>query len=566
MSDGVNGLIQLLRTLGAGRAAGLGAIVLGAVGFFAYVMLRMTTPDMALLYSGLEPEDAGHIVAQLEQRTIPYELKANGTQIMVPSPQVPNVRIALAQEGLPHGGSVGYEIFDKPDTLGSSNFVRDINRLRALEGELSRTIRSIDGIKSARVHLVLPRRELFSPERQDPSASIALGMRTAERPSTQVVAAIQHLVASAVPGLKTSRVSVIDDRGTLLARGAGDSNDDSTASLSGDERRRTYEDQVRRKIIEILEPIVGADRVRAEVTADFDFDRLSTTSEEFDPNTQVARSIQSVTDSSANAEAQATQPVTATTNIPGAPPVPPQPSQQSPKNSNTTAHNEETTNYEISKTVKNFVHETGDLKRLSVAVMLDGVYTSDAAGARNYQPRSKQELDQLTAMVRSAVGIDDKRGDRLELINLRFAGPDEAGMPEEKVGFFGQFSPNDLFRIAEILVLALVAILVIMLVIRPLMKRLFEIKPVAASAAGQGGPAMLPNQAGATAALAGPTGGDGSRAGMGDGDQIEDTSGIDIGQVEGRVRRSSVKKVGEIVEKHPEEAVAILRNWMVQES
>jgi len=560
-------LIQLLRTLGAGRVAGLGAIVLSAVGFFAFVMLRMTTPDMALLYSGLEPEDAGHIVAQLEQRNIPYELKANGTQIMVPSPQVPNVRVALAQEGLPHGGTVGYEIFDKPDALGSSNFVRDINRLRALEGELSRTIRSIDGIKSARVHLVLPRRELFSAERQEPSASIALAMRTAERPSAQVVAAIQHLVASAVPGLKSARVSVIDDRGTLLARGAGDGNDDSLAGLSSDERRRAYEDQVRRKIIEILEPIVGADRVRAEVTADMDFDRLSTTSEEFDPNTQVARSTQSVTDSAANSEAQPSQqPVTATTNIPGAPPVPPQSPPQSPKNSNTTAHNEETTNYEISKTVKNFVHEAGNLKRLSVAVMLDGVYATDVSGAHTYQPRSKQELDQLTAMVRSAVGIDDKRGDRLELINLRFAGPDEASVPEEKISFFGQFSPNDLFRIAEILVLALVAILVIMLVIRPLMKRLFEIKPVVASATGQGSAAMLPNQAGVTAAIAGPSGGDSSRSNVGDANQIEESGGIDIGQVEGRVRRSSIKKVGEIVEKHPEEAVAILRNWMVQES
>ncbi|HYB11450.1 MAG TPA: flagellar basal-body MS-ring/collar protein FliF [Alphaproteobacteria bacterium] len=560
-------MIQLLRTLGAGRVAGLGAIVLSAVGFFAFVMLRMTTPDMALLYSGLEPEDAGHIVAQLEQRNIPYELKANGTQIMVPSPQVPNVRVALAQEGLPHGGTVGYEIFDKPDALGSSNFVRDINRLRALEGELSRTIRSIDGIKSARVHLVLPRRELFSAERQEPSASIALAMRTAERPSAQVVAAIQHLVASAVPGLKSARVSVIDDRGTLLARGAGDGNDDSLAGLSSDERRRAYEDQVRRKIIEILEPIVGADRVRAEVTADMDFDRLSTTSEEFDPNTQVARSTQSVTDSAANSEAQPSQqPVTATTNIPGAPPVPPQSPPQSPKNSNTTAHNEETTNYEISKTVKNFVHEAGNLKRLSVAVMLDGVYATDVSGAHTYQPRSKQELDQLTAMVRSAVGIDDKRGDRLELINLRFAGPDEASVPEEKISFFGQFSPNDLFRIAEILVLALVAILVIMLVIRPLMKRLFEIKPVVASATGQGSAAMLPNQAGVTAAIAGPSGGDSSRSNVGDANQIEESGGIDIGQVEGRVRRSSIKKVGEIVEKHPEEAVAILRNWMVQES
>lgn len=564
----MNGLFQSIRALGAGRAAGLGVIALGAIGFFAYIMMRMAAPDMALLYGGLEADDAGHIVAQLEQKAIPYELRANGTQIYVPAPQVPNVRVALAQEGLPRGGSVGYEIFDKPDALGTSSFVRDINRLRALEGELSRTIRSIDGIKAARVHLVLPRRELFSRERQEPSASIALGLRTSARPTAQQVAAIQHLVASAVPGLKASRVSIIDDRGTLLARAVDDGGEPDVSTLTADERRRAYEDLVRRKIVEILEPIVGAERVRAEVTADMNFDKVTTSSEEFDPNTQVVRSTQSVTDSSNSNESQQNQPVTATSNIPGAnqPTTP----NQNPRTSSNTSRNEETTNYEISKTVKSFVRETGDLKRLSVAVMVDGSYAADAAGKKSYKPRTKAELDQLTSMVRSAVGYDEKRGDRIELINLQFSAADQVNAPEVKPGFMAQFSPSELYRMAEMLVLALVAILVMLLVIRPLMKRLFEFKPAAAIAAsGQPGQAMLTNQSGGTAALPGPggqAGAQGQASAAGPMAVDEDGNAIDIGQIEGRVRHSSVKKVGQIVEKHPEEAVAILRSWMVQES
>ncbi len=553
----MNGLIQLVRNLGAGRAAGLGIIGLGAIGFFVYILTRMSTPDMALLYSGLDPEDAGHIVAQLEQRTVPYELRANGSQIMVPSTQVANLRVALAQEGLPRGGGVGYEIFDKPDALGTSNFVRDINRLRALEGELARTIRAIDGIKSARIHLVLPRRELFSRERQEPSASIALGLRGLTKLSPTQIAAIQHLVAAAVPGLKTSRVSIIDDHGNLLARGLDDGSDASLGALTADERRRAYEDQVRRKIIEILEPIVGPDRVRAEVTADMDFDRLTTNSEEFDPNTQVARSTQTVSEKNSSNDSKGQTPVSVATNIPGTPPA--SSGDQGQKTSTSNSRDEETTNYEISKTVKNLVRESGEIKRLSVAVMVDGSYVTDKAGKRTYQPRSKADLDQLTAMVRSAVGYEEKRGDRIELINMRFTSPDELAQPEEKPGFFAQWSPADLFRIAELVVMAFVAVLVMLLVIRPLMKRLLEAKPAAAPA--QAGTAMLRDQSGGPApALAGPEGGAQAAPRSDEPDNM-----IDIGMVEGRVRHSSVKKVGQIVEKHPEEAVAILRNWMVQE-
>ncbi len=553
----MKGLLDLLRNLGARRSAALGAIGVGAIGFFIYLMMRMSTPEMALLYSDVAPDDAAHIVTQLEQRNIPYELHDNGSQIFIPATQVPQIRMALAEAGLPRGGVVGYEIFDKPESLGTSNFVRDINRLRALEGELSRTITSIDGIKTARVHLVLPRRELFSREQQEPSASIALSLRGSTRLTPGQVSAIEHLVASAVPGLRTSRISIVDDRGTLLARGAGDGDDAAAAAATADERRRAFEDQLRRKIIAILEPIVGADHVRAEVTADMDFDRVSTSSEEYDPNSQVARSTQTVTENNNSNDSQGQQPVTVQSNIPGTP----SPSnQQNERSSTNSARNEETTNYEISKTVKSLVREGGQIRRLSVAVMVDGSYPVDASGKHVYQPRTKAELDQLTSLVDSAIGYDQKRGDRVELINMRFANPDDLEQPAPTGLLFGLFSPSELYRIAQVLVLALVSVLLLLFVIRPLLSRLLEAtKSIAATPLAQ---RALSDQSGGPApALAPPTPG---AAPQPTPEELE--SMIDIGQVEGRVRQSSIKKVGQIVEKHPEEAIAILRSWMVQES
>lgn len=548
-------MLETLRNLGPVRLATIAAVVAGTIGFFFFLTTRLTAPEMTLLYSDLSATDSGRIVTKLESMNVPYELRGNGNMIMVPSDQVLRLRMSMAQDGLPAGGSIGYEIFDRAESLGTSSFVLNMNHLRALEGELSRTISSIAYVRSARVHLALPRRELFTRDQQEPTASVVLQMNGGRRLNKAEVQAVQNLVAAAVPRLKPSRISIIDGQGTLLARSQdGSSPADSPTSV--EELKTGYEARAVRMIEEMLERIVGPGRVRAEVTAEMDFDRISTTSETFDPDGQVVRSTQSVAETS-NSRDAAAQTVTVGNNIP----APIQPGEQAePSNSSQAARNEETINYEISRTTKTHVRESGIVKRLSVAVAVDGTYSEPGSGGqRSYQPRSAEELEQLTRLVRSAVGYDERRGDRIELVNLRFAGG-PGDVVEEARPLFG-LTKADYIRIAELVTLGIVAILVILLVVRPLVKRFLESLPdaiansrnlIGESVAAASAPALPGASVGAVGALSG-------------GGALAE-SAIDMSQVEGRVRESSVKKIGEIVERHPEEAVNIIRNWMYRDS
>src|ERR1700750_181644 len=215
--------------------AAMAAVTLALIGFFSFLMIQMTAPQMVPLFTDLSVEDSASIIKDLERQAITYQLKNDGAIIMVPKDKVARLRMKLAESGLPKGGGVGYEIFDKSDALGTTRFVQHINHLRALEGELARTIRAIDRIQAARVHLVLPERPLFSRETPDPSASIVVRVRGALEP--QQIRAIRHLVASAVSGLKPQRVSIVDEAGQLLADGeAGDKE-----NVAGDERGNAYE-------------------------------------------------------------------------------------------------------------------------------------------------------------------------------------------------------------------------------------------------------------------------------------------------------------------------------------
>ena len=554
----MNGLLQTLRGLGPVRLAMIGGVTVAMIAFFAFITTRIAQPGMALLYSDLELHDSGQIVQKLDAMGVPYQIKGDGTQLLVPADQVAKLRMTMAEAGLPHGGSIGYEIFDKSDALGTSSLVQNINQLRALEGELARTISSINSVQSARVHLVLPRREMFSREMQEPSAAIVIKMRGAERLAKSQVAAIQYLVASAVPSLKPTRVSIIDGDGNLLARGDGDTSEAALAS-SAEEQRVNYETRLSHNVEDLLERTVGPGKARVDVHADMDFDRITTNSKSFDPDQQVARSTQTVNDSSDSSDSS-DQPVTVQTNLPNAPTAAAGNGSRSK-----TARTEETTNYEIGETTRSQVRDTGVVRRLSVAVLVDGVYTVAADGTRTYKPRSPEELKQLTALVRTAVGYDEKRGDTVDLVNMQFAGGDEVA-PPPPANILG-FERADIVKMGEMLVIAVVAVLFILLVIRPLLMRVLENSAAAAEGAhllpgqvGGAGTPALPAPAGLSPALAAAAGGAIAAAGEdGSSDKM-----IDIGQVEGRVAASSIRKVGEIVEKHPEEAVAIVRSWMYQ--
>jgi len=315
----VNPLVDTLRNLGGTRLAMMGAVSIGLVIFFIFITTRLWTPSLSLLYADLDPAEASQIANELQGIGISHELTGGGTQVLVPANKVGEARMAMAERGLPAGGNIGYELFNKEQGLGTSNFVQNINRSRAMEGELGRTISSISSVKSARVHLVLPRRELFSRQQQEPSASVILKMRGAARLDRNQVQAVQHLVSAAVPNLKTSRISIIDDRGTLLARGGEE--DTSGAGISGmtpDELRLSIENRLARKIEQLLEALVGIGNVRAEVSAEVDSERVVTNEEKYDPEGQVLRSSQSVTETSQSAEGQADN-ISVRTNLPDAP-------------------------------------------------------------------------------------------------------------------------------------------------------------------------------------------------------------------------------------------------------
>ncbi|MBK1837458.1 flagellar M-ring protein FliF [Azospirillum sp. YIM B02556] len=553
----MNNLLQTLRNLGPARLAAIGGVGLLLIGFFVYLTTRLSTPEMELLYSELQQTEAAAIAKKLDEAKVPYTVDKTGTKIMVPADQVGPMRMRMAAQGLPSGGSVGYELFDKGEGFGATSFMQNINHLRALEGEMARTVQTLNGVQQARVHLVLPKRELFARQQNPATASVFLKLRPGTQLSRENIQAIQQLIAASVPNLDPNRISIVDDKGKLLARGTG--SDTAEAMMaSAEEKKQAYEGRLARTIEDLLGRTLGYGKVRAEVSADLDFDRITTQSEIFDPESQVVRSTQTVTESNESSDRDPLAPVTVDQNLPTAQAS----SSASPLSSNKSNRNEETINYEITKTTKSHVREAGQVRRLSVAVLVDGTYQLSKDAPPAYQPRSEQEVESIKALVRSAVGLDAVRGDSLEVINMRFWSPDDdIQKPEE---LFMGMTKDDLFRIAEMVVLGIVAVLIILLVIRPLISRAFEKAEMQEEDEMD---RLLTDQAGMPAALAAPTGALAQdlalEAAQAD-EELEQM--IDINRVEGRVRASSLRKVGEIVDKHPEEAVSILRNWLYQES
>jgi flagellar M-ring protein FliF len=543
----VQGFLEFAKTLGAPRIAAMVAVTIALVAFFAFLILRVTAPQMTPLFTDLSYEDSAAIVKELERQGVNYELRNDGSIVMVPKDRVARLRMSLAGEGLPKGGGIGYEIFDKSDALGTTSFVQNINNLRALEGELARTIRGIDSVVAARVHLVLPERPLFSRDKVEPSASIVLKVHGTLEP--QQVRAIRHLVASAVNGLKPQRVSIVDEAGHLLADGNGD---DGVGEISGDERRSAFEKRLREQIDAIVTSVVGPGRARAQVSADFDFNRVTQTSDKYDPEGRVVRSSQTREETSATNERE--NQVTVGNEIPGGgnqrPGQPGQPPEANAGARDQSRKSEEIVNYEISKTTKTEVIEGARVNRISVAVLVDGTYGKNDKGDIVYQPRSKEEIDQIAALVRTAIGFDQKRGDQVEVVNLRFA-ETPATPITEPTGWMAalQLTKDDLMRAIEMTVMGLLGLVVLLMVVRPLVRRVLapEQRPLALPA-GAGGDAQLAEALAAEAAKAA--------------EPSPTAKMIDIAQIQGQVHAQSVQKVGELADKNPSEAVTIIRQWM----
>lgn len=553
----MNGLVQVFQNLGPTRVAAIGGVAVLLMAFFIFMMTRLTSPDMRLLYGDLDQADANQIISQLTAQNIPFELRNQGSEVLVPADQVAPLRLSMAELGF--GGRVlGNELFDREQSFGTSSYMQQITSQRALEGELARTISSFTTVKSARVHLVLPQRELFTREVREPSASVILRMRGGQRLDKQQVLSIQHLIATAVDRLKPTNITIADDRGTLLARG-GD--EDGLATAQADELRSSYENRLARRIEELVERTVGIGKVRVQVQAEMDMNQVVQNVETYDPEGQVLRSTETIEEAN-NVNEAGEDAVTVGNNLPDAGGEFGAGGGVSENSSRT----EERSNFEISKSITNTVRAPGEVERVSVAVLVDGSYQAAAQGegegeaTREYIPRTEAEMQQIEVLVKTAIGFEDGV-DSVEIVNMPFADPidlDDGGIET----FFGM-TGADIQRIIEVIVLGGVGLLIALLVIRPLVSKIFETSAVSVTMEDdEPAPALITDQSGALVPAAVGAGGALVPA---DGEDDAETM-IDIAHIEGRVKASSMKKIGEIIDKHPEEAVAILRNWMYQES
>jgi flagellar M-ring protein FliF len=537
----VGGFLEAFSRFGMQRLAAMVAVTIALVAFFGFIVLRVTSPAMSPLYTDLSMQDSNNIIKELESRGIEYQMRNEGQIIMVPQAESLRLRMDFASRGIPAGGGIGYEVFDKSDNFSSTSFEQQMNKLRALEGELSRTIRTLDRVRNARVHLVVPKDRLFERDKIEPGASIVLDVNGELDASG--VRAIRHLVASAVEGLKPERISIVDKGGRLLADGAADGND--AAAMQG-EKQSAVEMRMKRQIEEIVASVVGTGRARVQVAADMDFNKIQQTSESFDPESRVIRSTQSRNENSASQEAQ--NEVTVANQLP---------QQQTDNAANGPRENaakaDEVINYEISKTTRTEVLEGARLKRLSVAVLVDGTYSKAADGTSTYVPRAQEEIDRITSLVRTAIGFDQARGDQVEIVNLRFAdAPEVFETPEPNMfeRLFG-FTKDDMVRFAELGVFAGLTLLVLFLVVRPMIRQIIapeKIQAIKNAILPGGGNAQLAGPNGALA-LPAPDGQDGG-------------SLVQINNVNGGVNAMTLQRVGDVVKDNPQETVAVLRNWL----
>ena len=555
-------IIDNLKALGPVRLLGIVGVGLAIMAIVGVLALRGTTQPMGLLYSDLDLHDSAQVAATLDKLHAVYDVKGGGSQIFVASDQIDRLRLALAREGLPTGGSVGYEVFDRSDSITSNQFQQQINQLRALEGELSRTIRTIRGVRNARVHLVLARREPFAREQQQAQASIVVAMAGATRMGDDEVQAIVNLVASAVPGLQPENISVVDNRGELLAKSGRDAGHDAQGREDG--IRRTTEQRLGKSVEEMLGRTLGAGHVRAEASVELDFDRINETKESYDPDQQVVRSQQSVTDASKTSEPPAS--VSVQNNLPN-------PEAQNGGPSGTSSNRqEENTTYEIGKTVRTLVRDTPSIKKISMAVLVDGTTVRGADGKPVWHEMSQPDLDRIAALVRSAIGFDARRGDAVEVVNMRFTAEDGLAEPDQAATGWLQFGKSDVIWLITLAAVSLVALFALGFVVRPLALKLVTGLPgplpgLALAGGVNPADAALPGLEGAAQplALGQPAAG---ATGAADPMQLASDAGtmLNVANVQGEVRASSIRRMAELVEQKPGVSVTVIRGWLNQKA
>lgn len=537
---------QFFKELGTARIVSLATsifIVLLLGGMYFY---KISQHEMVVLFSDLELNDSNKIIQELDSKNVPYEIIAGGSLIKVPEDKVLRLRMEFAQASIPSKGSlVGYEIFDGGESLSTSSFLQNVNLVRALEGELSRTITSFDPVDNARVHLVIPKRDLFSREKQEPRASVVLKLRGNSTLKKNEIDAIGHLVVTAIPDLDYKNISIVDTKGRAFKLGArGDDSPDIAAGNASD-YKVSFENRLKHVVEDLLEQSLGVGKVKAYVSADLNFDRIITNSEIYDPNGQVARSIQTVEEKESNNAGENASDVSVANNLPG------KTSKESSNNMSTAERIDETTNFEISKTIKNHISETGSIKKLSIAVMIDGTYKKDATtGEYSYAPRSEEELKKYESLVKSAVGFDENRQDKIEVANIQFIADLDSLKEEGPQHWIKEELPS----MVNTFVVGLVIVLVLLLVVRPIAMKTFEVTREEIKGEKKSDHLDLLAM-------------DGNAQGKEDSLENIKEAMIDVEKVEAAFsNNSNLRKINEVVDRYPTETANLLRKWLQEEN
>ncbi len=491
------------------------AVIVASIALVVLAFSWSQKEDYQVLFTNLSEADSGQIAGKLKELKVPYRAEAGG--ILVPSSKVYDVRLQLASQGLPQGGGIGFEIFDKT-SFGTTEFVQKLNYKRALQGELARTIMAMGPVEQCRVHLAIPEKSLFVREGEEERAtsSVLVRLRSGKTLSGMQVDGIVHLVASSVEGLDSKDVTVVDTKGNVLSKPSGDV---AGMSASQFEYQGNYAKDIETRIASILEPVVGKGKVRAKVSAELDMSRVETTEEKFDPESQVVRSEQKQTEKSSTVGASGVPGVTS--NLPGKKAAASTPSQGSSEKQN------QTVNYEITKVISRTVNAPGMVKKITAAVLVDGTYVAQQGSKEmKYVPRKEDELRRYEELVKETIGFTQARGDQVKVVNMPFEVVPEEELAPVKTDYVALAAPAARYAAPLLAVL-----LLSLFVLRPLAQSL--------SSAGMGGGATYRGT-------------------------ISPSAGELAGQIAGGIPKELAprEQVTDWAKKNPQDAANIIKGWM----
>lgn len=448
IADRIKTFVENFKNLPLAKKIAIAAVPLIIVALIITMLLWLPKQDYQTLYANLSPEDAGNVIAKLKEKKVPYLVQNNA--ILVPSDKVHEIRLELAAQGIPSGGGVGFEIFDKT-SIGLTEFSQRVNYVRALQGELARTIKQIQEVDQVRVHIAIPEKSIFTEKEDHPTASVVLKLKPGRNLSKEQVSSIVHLVSSSVEGLSPQHVTVVDQYGNLLSAPKDTTQLVQTEQI---EYKKYIEKTYEKNIQSMLENIVGKGKAVVRVSADIDFSKVEKLEEKYDPDTIAIRNEQRTQE-----RTMAPQ----TGGIPGVLSNQPGQGQATAFQNIQSQRQQESINYEVSKSISRILQSTGQIKKISVAVLVDGIYR-DEKGKKVFVPRSEEEIRKYEELVQAAIGYNKERGDKIIVESMPFE-----TIPEEKpVTDYVSI----ILKILKYLVPVIITILIILFVIRPLIELL----------------------------------------------------------------------------------------------